>query len=478
MKKFNVAGFSLCAAVAALGASAVYAQTGQPAAPAAQPAAPAAQPAKPQLTLDQVLQAVRRERGESSKENQEREARFLRERNNQQAELANVRGQVAGANARSTQLEAAMKINADQIAALDAELADKQGEFQELFGAARSTAADLMAQFDSSVISAEYPGRSNELREIAQTDTLPSETQLRYLWEAMIQQVAEQGKATTFNAEVLRADGKTESREVTRVGPFVAFSDGRYLVYNGEQGKLEFLPRQPTSAVVDAAKRVENARGDGFVRGVIDPSLGQLLSLIVDTPNFRERVDQGGSIGYLTIILGVLAFFWGVFRWVVLSSTASAVKAQVRRPKASKANPLGRVMLAYEELPNKDPEAVQLALDDAILKEIPKLEGGLNLIKIISTIAPLLGLLGTVVGMVITFQAITMFGTGDPKIMASGISVALMTTVIGLVVSIPLVLLHAFAAGAAGRIIQTLEEQAAGIVAETASGGHGGGRKH
>jgi biopolymer transport protein ExbB len=461
MKPLKLAGASLFVGIAALSLSASAQQ------PAAQPAQPAAR----QLTLDQVLQAVRKERSESSAENKAREERFLRDRNNQQAELGRVRGQVAAAEAEATRLEGVMAANQGEIDKLDQELADKQGEFQELFGAARSAAADLMTQLDNSLISAEFPGRSEELREVAQTDTLPTETQLRYLWETLVQQVAEQAKVSRFSANVAKADGSAESREITRIGPFVAFSDGRYLTYNPKQNQLAFLARQPAGAVLSAARAVENAKGDGFTRGVIDPSLGTLLSLIVDTPNITERIQQGGEIGYLTIALGVLAFIWGVFRWVTLSSTASAVKAQARRPKASKANPLGRVMLAYEAVGNKnDVRAVEAALDDAILREIPKLESGLNLVKIISNVAPLLGLLGTVVGMVITFQSITLFGAGDPQIMAAGISVALMTTVIGLVVSIPLVILYAFASGAANRVTQMLEEQAAGIIAEHADG--------
>ncbi len=460
MKLFKLAGISLAVSVAALSLSAS----------AQQPAAPA-QPAARQLTLDQVLSAVRKERGESSAENRQREERFVRERNNQQAELGRVRGQVVAAEAEATRLEAAMEANQAAIDTLDQELADKQGEFQELFGAARSAAADLTAQIDRSIISAEFPGRAAELREVAQTDTLPTETQLRFLWETLVQQITEQAKVSTFSANVAQADGTAVSREVTRIGPYVAFSGGKYLVYDATQGQLEFLARQPASAVVGGAKAVEGAKGDGFVRGFIDPSLGQLLSLIVETPNLRERVDQGGSIGYLTIIIGVLAFIWGVFRWVTLAGTVSAVKAQARKSKASKSNPLGRVMLAYEGVTNKnDNDAIATALDDAILKEVPKLESGLNLVKIISNVAPLLGLLGTVVGMVITFQSITLFGTGDPQIMASGISIALMTTVIGLVVSIPLVLLHSFAAGAANTVAQILEEQAAGIIAEHADG--------
>jgi len=463
MNILKLAGASLIAGVAALAISApVSAQD-----TAAQPAQPAAR----QLTLDQVLQSVRRERSESSAENKAREERFLRDRNNQQAELARVRGQVNAAEAESTRLEALMATNQAAIDKLDQELADKQGEFQELFGAARSAAADLTAQLERSLISAEFPGRTDELREVAQTDTLPTETQLRYLYETMVQQVVEQAKVSTFTANVAAADGTGVSRDITRIGPFVAFSGGKYLTYKADQNLLAFLARQPAGAVTGAAKSVENAKGDGFVRGMIDPSLGTLLGLIVETPGLTERIHQGGEIGYLTIGLGVLAFVWGVFRWFTLSSTASAVKAQSRRPKASKSNPLGRVILAYEGVSNKkDVGAIQAALDDAILKELPKLESGLSLVKIISNVAPLLGLLGTVIGMVITFQSITLFGTGDPQIMASGISTALMTTVIGLVVSIPLVLLHSFASGAANRVAQMLEEQAAGIIAEHADG--------
>ncbi|MEZ5896641.1 MAG: MotA/TolQ/ExbB proton channel family protein [Parvularculaceae bacterium] len=456
MKIFKLAGLSLIAGVAAL--SMDLTATAQETAPA---------PAARQLTLDQVLSAVRRERSESSAENRQREERFIRERNNQQAELNRVRGQVNAAEAESTRLEGVMETNQGRIDQLDQELADKQGEFQELFGAARSAAADLNSQLEGSLISAQFPGRADELREVAETDTLPTETQLRYLWETMVQQVTEQAKVATFNANVLDASGSEVSREVTRIGPFVAFSDGKYLVYN-ENNQLAFLARQPSGPATGAAKTVANYNGTGFVRGVIDPSLGTLLSLVVQSPSFMERVNQGGTIGFITLGLAFLAFLLGVYKWVTLTMTAGAVKAQVRRQKASKANPLGRVMLAYEGLQNKDTETVALKLDDAILKEIPRLESGLNLVKVIAAVAPLLGLLGTVIGMIITFQSITLFGTGDPQIMASGISTALMTTVIGLVSAIPLLLLHSFASGAAKRVTQVLEEQAAGIVAEHA----------
>ena len=459
MKFIKLAGLSLCAGVAAL--SLDFA-SGSVASATAQ---------DQQITLDQVLQAVRKERRESSAENKAREARFLRERNQQQAALNSVRRQVEAAEAESDRLEALQDENQKKIDDLDAELATKNGQFQELFGAARSAASDLESQISRSQISAQFPGRGEDLTEIAQTDTLPTEAQLVFLWETMIEQIVEQGKVVTFSADVRQANGEAIAKEITRIGPFVSFSGGKYLQFDTDQGFLEFLARQPDGRATGAARAVENAAGkEGFVTGVIDPSLGTLLGLIVESPSVVERVQQGRIVGY--IILGIAAggSLLGLYKWLTLMGTAGAVSGQVRKKKASKSNPLGRVMLAYENTQSSDVETVALRLDDAILKEVPKLEGGLNLVKVLAAVAPLLGLLGTVIGMINTFQAITLFGTGDPQIMAGGISEALVTTVLGLIAAIPLLLLHAFASGASKRVTQILEEQAAGIIAEHAEG--------
>jgi biopolymer transport protein ExbB len=457
MKFFKLASLSLIAGVTAVS---MDLSTGGMASADAQ-----------QLTLDQVLSAVRAERREVSAENKERESRFLAERNQQQALLNQVRQQVTAAAAESTRLEGVMETNKNTIAELDQELASKQGEFQELFGAARTAAADLNAQIKGSIISAQFPGRSQALTELAQTEKLPTEEQLRDLWEIMIQQMAEQGKTATFPADIRLANGEAATANVTRVGPFVAFSDGKFLTLDSETASLKFLARQPAGDVTGAASKVENASGEGFVRAAIDPALGQLLNLSVSAPTLKERIDQGRFIGKVIIVAALLGSLLGIYKWVTLTMTAGAVRGQVRRKKASKSNPPGRVMLAYENTNSNDVETVALKLDDAILKEVPKLESGLNLIKVLAAVAPLLGLLGTVIGMINTFQAITLFGTGDPQIMASGISEALVTTVLGLVAAIPLLLLHAFAAGASKRVSQILEEQAAGIIAEHAEGG-------
>ena len=454
MKMFKVIGLSVCASVAAVAVNVGGAAVAQDQA----------------VTLDQVLRAIRAERTEVSAENRAREARFVQERNSQRAELARVRAQVAAAERESDRLEGVMEANQATIAELDGELADRQGEFQELFGAARSAAAELTAELRGSQLSAQFPGRADELQDVAQTETLPTEAQLRFLWETYVQQIAEQAKIAKFNASVARANGQSTDREITRIGPFVSFSEGRFLTYDGKQQRLEFLARQPAGNITGMARNVEGYSGDGFVRGVIDPSLGQLLGLIVESPTPQERIAQGRVVGYAILTIAVLGSIFGIFKWITLSGTASAVKGQVRKQRPSKSNPLGRVMLAYEAAQSKDVETVALKLDEAILKEIPRLEGGLNIIKVLAAVAPLMGLLGTVIGMINTFQAITLFGTGDPQIMAGGISEALVTTVLGLIAAIPLLLLHAFASGASKRVSQILEEQAAGIIAEHAEG--------
>lgn len=421
---------------------------------------------QPDLTLDQAVQQIRQERRAVSEQNRQRERGFLQRRNEQRAELARVRREVSQAEAEAARLEGVRNQNEREIQELNTQLTERQGEFSELFGAARSAASDLSEQLKDSLVSAQYPGRSQEMREIAQTDRLPTIEQLENLWFTMLEEASEQSKVVQFDAEVIGTDNQPVQRTVTRVGPFTAFSRGEFLQF--VNGRLKYLARQPGGGHNSAAERVEEYEGDGFVAGVIDPSLGTLLGLVVESPTLRERVDQGGGIGYAIIVVAIFGILLAVYKWIVLTLVANKVQGQVKSDTPSKDNPLGRVMLAYEENRQADIETLQLKLDDAVLKELPRLDSGLNIVKVLAAVTPLMGLLGTVIGMIVTFQAITLFGTGDPKLMAGGISQALVTTVLGLISAIPLLLLHAFAASASRRVGQVLEEQSAGMVAEYA----------
>ena len=235
-----------------------------------------------------------------------------------------------------------------------------------------------------------------------------------------------------------------------------------------ENGSLAELARQPSGPYTSWAEDLV-ASDAGMMHFGIDPTGptgGSYLAAMINSPNLEERWHQGGYIGYAITAVGAFAFIIAIWRLIVLFGIDQKVTAQLKSPTARMDNPLGRVLSVHEANPTMDPETLELKLSEAILRETPNLENSLTLLKIIAAVAPLMGLLGTVTGMIITFQAITIFGAGDPKAMAGGISGALITTVLGLLVAIPTVLLHTIVNGRAKRILHVLEERTTGIIAE------------
>lgn len=446
-------------------------------------AAGAAAQTAPATSISDLLSRVRSDAREATAENQRRLAEFRAERNTQTARLGQVRGELSALQARADQLEAQFAANQEEIDVLAEELRVAQGAFGELFGSARQTAGEFSALIGSSVTSAQHPGRTAALDELANSRTLPTRTELDRLWQTVIEEMIYQGEIATFDANVVDLDTDGAAR-VTRVGPFIAFAatggDATFVEWAlpentpGGRYRLRELPAQPPANLRSAAMDLYNAEYGEIVAGPVDPSRGALLRIYRDVPDLGERIEQGRIVGKIIIGLLVVSALFGIYRLLMLVMTSSAVAAQKRRSTPSRSNPLGRVMLAYESVKDHSDEVIEMKLDEAILKETPKLEFGLNFLKLAAGIAPLLGLLGTVTGMIKTFTQITLFGTGDPKIMAGGISEALVTTVLGLVAAIPLLFIHSFAQSFARGVQQTLEEQAAGIVARHAEERAGG----
>mgnify|MGYP006283387885 CR=1 FL=1 len=416
------------------------------------------------VSLDQVIENMREAREAVAAENRQRVERFLEAEADREAQLREVRNEVAAAEDEAARLENLRNELDRELNELRQQLDERQGEFGELFGVARAAAADLNEQLGDSLITTQFPDRGEGLSEMAQSDSLPTIEQLESLWFTFLQEATEQGKVVRYQASVVGNDNAAEQEEVVRIGPFAAFGDDGFLVFT--QDKLRYLARQPGGGAVDAAQRVMNHDGPGVVKGVIDPSLGSLLGLVVETPTLRERIDQGGWIGYAIIVVAILGVLLALYRWIALSLTSMKVRRQMGKHEPNNSNPLGRIQAAYEEHKGEDLGTLQMHLDDAVLKELPPLERGLSLVKVLAAVAPLMGLLGTVIGMIVTFQAITLFGTGDPKLMAGGISQALITTVLGLIAAVPLLILHAFAAATSRRLGQILEEQSVSLVAD------------
>lgn len=427
-------------------------------------------------SMDQLIQMIRESRVGLSEEYRQREAEFQRNRAQQQNLLQQARATQEQEEARSSELEQQFNANDVEITALRDQLESRLGALREMFGHLTSAAGDTRSNLSQSIISAQYPDRTDFLDELITkmgSDTqLPSIGEIERLWAEMTQEMVEAGKVVKFPATVVQVNGEQVQQEVVRVGSFNLVSEGQYLQYNPGAGTISVLPRQPGGAVNREAAALQNATS-GFQRFGIDPTGptgGSFLSALINTPSLVERFHQGGLVGYIITAIGIFGLLLAIWRVVILAGMSARVSAQLKSSTASTNNPLGRVLKVHEENPSLDTETLELKLHEAVIKERPSIEIGLNLLKIIAAVAPLLGLLGTVTGMIITFQAITIFGAGDPQAMAGGISQALVTTVQGLCVAIPMVLLHTLVNGRAQRVLQVLEEQSAGIIAEKAEG--------
>ena len=436
-------------------------------------AAPVA--AEDALSLDLLLQKVKAGRVQDAKENAARIAAFKANKAEQAKLLAAARVARRRQEARSEQLEKAFEENDVRVIELEAALKERLGSLKELFGVLQQAAGDARGQFENSLTHVQFPERIDFLTDLArkmgQTSRLASLEEIERLWFELQREMIESGKVVRFPASVVAVDGNEVQRDVVRVGVFNVISAGKYLQFIPETGRLLELARQPQQRYLDKVSELENATVGTAAFG-LDPSRGQILSLLVQAPGLRERIDQGGVVGYVIICLGVLALLIALERTATLTLTGLRVRMQARNPDKPGNNPLGRILKVYHDNPKTDVETLELKLSEAILRETPKINRLLMFLKIIAVVAPLLGLLGTVTGMIITFQAITLFGTGDPKIMAGGISQALVTTVLGLCVAIPTVLLHTLVSSRARRVNQILEEQATGMVAMQSESRH------
>lgn len=428
-------------------------------------------PAAGAQSLEELAQIVRKAANTEAEINQEREARFVRERNNQNNLLAQARQELAEENARSDRLRDEYDQNERSLAELETTLAERMGNLGELFGVVRQSSGDVQAALDDSMVTAQMPGRTQFLSDLAQRRELPTVPELRQLWSAMVTEVAESGKVVKFSAPVERTNGEKQNLEIVRLGVFNAVSNGQFLDWDTSKSRenLIELARQPAARFRAMAQDLQSASSGDFVPFSVDFTRGQILRAVVQSKTPMERVkEDGGPVGYVIIGVGIFGLLMCLWKALSLYTTGGKISRQIKNEAADKSNPLGRVLSVYTDNPDTDIETLELKLDEAILRETAPIETGLSFIKVLYVVAPLLGLLGTVVGMIATFQMITLFGTGDPRMMAGGISTALVTTVLGLVVAIPLTLLHSALQGKAKALIQVLEEQAAGIIARLA----------
>jgi biopolymer transport protein ExbB len=416
-------------------------------------------------SLDRLLELVKQGYSQERDDNRKRVERFRRAKAEQEQLLEQSLAVLRREDARSERLENEFNEGERRLAELEENLAKRLGTLGELFGVVRQVAGDMQGHVFESITSSQLSGREAILEKLGRSRELPSTEDLEKLWYELHREMTEQGKVVRYSTPVLTAAGSLEQRDVIRAGVFSVVSRGEYLLWDSAIQKVRELSRQPPSRYLATVSGYEEGSNGSFGRLAVDPSRGTLLSALIGTPGPAERIQQGGVVGYTIIAIGAFALVIGLVKWLSLALESRRVATQRKSNTASSNNPLGRVLGIYEANLDADPEALELRLDEAVLRESERLDRLVWVVKVVSVVAPLLGLLGTVTGMIQTFQAITLFGAGDPKMMAGGISEALVTTMLGLIVAAPLVLLHAFLASSKRRILKVLNGQTAGLIA-------------
>ncbi len=418
-------------------------------------------------SVDELLEQVRSGSFEKSEQAVALERRFAGAGAGKINLLQQLRAQRAQLEATTEALENQYAQNDEQLNAVRNAREQSLGDLKELFGAVQQIVGEAEATFESSIISAQYPNRAEKYDEISkkvsnQSNELVTAAEIESVWLDLLNELVQQGKVSKFTASVATPSGNREDQQVVRVGAFNLIGDGNYLTYGA--GGVAYLPKQPDGRYLSTTSALFGSNTPAVFS--IDPTLGTLLEAAVENPSLSDRIAQGGLVGYIILGVGAFAAIVAIIKIIILFGVSASVKKQAKNPGSpSDKNPLGRVLKAASDTKSSDTEAIELRLSEAIMKETPKLTSWLMFLKIVSVVAPLGGLLGTVLGMITTFQSITLFGAGDPKLMAGGISEALVTTVCGLVVAIPIVLLHTAAASKAKRVEEILEEQSAGMVA-------------
>lgn len=421
------------------------------------------------LSMDKLLQQVKEGQAKDAAENKKREQAFIDEKEQQEGRIRQAMQKVKELEEKSSELE--KKFNANELLVEEKrkQRNERLGSLKELFGHLTGAAGDLRSRFRNSITTSQFSNRENFLGDLIKkmnSDTdLPTLEEIEQVWYELHREMTESGRVVKYSTVV----GTDKEREIVRIGLFNLVSNGDYLAYDEDTRSVSVLPRQPVG-LADAAAALQSSSG-GVTPVGIDPTGavgGGFLKAIINTPTMEERWHQGRQVGYIITVIGIFALLVALWRFLILGLTSAKIKSQLKRKEVKTNNPLGRILKVAEDNDASDIESLELKMGEAILKESPKIQSGLSLLKIIAMVAPLLGLLGTVTGMIIVFQAITIYGAGDPKAMAGGISSALVTTVLGLIVAIPTLLLHTMLSVKAKKLVHILEEQSAGIVAERA----------
>ncbi|HDZ9534181.1 TPA: MotA/TolQ/ExbB proton channel family protein [Vibrio cholerae] len=413
-----------------------------------------------------LVQQATLEKAQQQQHNQQREAGFVQTAQELQAAKAELLAERNRLQKEADQLSSQFSDNENTLARLEETLRLETGSLGEMFGVVRQNAKELQSELDQSVTGVEPRAHQQSIDDVVAAKTLPSMAQLRGLWQAMSEEIRASGQIQTTEIQWLNGQGETQTVPALRLGSLGLISEQGYVKW--DNARQQALSYQQLPSDFPTFSHIRTLVDGDVVTMKVDPSRGVLLEQLALTPTLSQRLQAGGVIGNVILVLLGVGLIIALYRGAILATLRQKIKAQLKNPEQPGNNPLGRILAVYNKEQQRSVEALELRLLEAVVDEQNHLETGLSMLKLLAALAPMLGLLGTVTGMIETFQVITQFGNGDPKVMAGGISMALVTTVEGLIAAIPLLLAHNILSAQAEAIRNILEKQGIGLVAQQA----------
>ncbi len=419
------------------------------------------------LDLENLLHSVKQTSNKEIIDEKKRLKEFVENKNQQKALLLQAKKDLKLENIETKRLKKLIEANEEVLTSKEAELNVKIGDLGEMFGSVRQTSADFLTNYQRSFTASQFPQKEEIFTKFSNSKKLPTIEELTSFWHTMLDEIIQSGQVSTYQASVILQNGERNIQDVTRVGVFSAFSNGNFLKYSNDINSLIELSTQPSSAYTSNAQDFEESSNE-IKSALVDPTRGTLFEMLGNNPTIMDRINQGGIVGYIIITLGVLGLLFAAYKIVFLNLIHTKIKKQQKNlENYDDSNSLGKIAGVFYKNVNDSINDLEIKIGEAILKETNHIKKGQSFVKLLAAVTPLLGLLGTVTGMIATFQAITLFGTGDPKLMAGGISTALITTVLGLVTAIPLLFAYTYISSKAEAIVSVLEEQSIGMLAKT-----------
>ncbi len=396
-------------------------------------------------------------------------------------EVRRLEGETATVEKSVAHLETENQALEQKESELSRKLTETDGMIRELVGVIRGHAKDLQTLIVGSLQTGLGGDDLSLLEAIAAQAQFPGMSEIAKMNETLRRRLHDGGVVRLTKGSIVDRGGKTTDADILVLGNFTAAyrlgEEVGFLNYSPNGGKLFALSRLPEGGDVKQLRGYMDGKEEAVV---IDISRGAALSQLVHTPNFWQQCQSGGPLVWPILAIFVLAVLLILERLLFLFSRRCHADALADRLAVLAANhdwqgckeecnrligkPLSRVLAAGLECCHLGREMMENALQEAILKEIPPLERFLSTLGMLAAIAPLLGLLGTVTGMIDTFFVITQHGTGDPRLMSDGISVALVTTMLGLSVAIPIMLVHTLLSRAVDNRIALMEEKAVALI--------------